>query len=151
MMGSREAHTARGSDEGGAELAASSAFTRSTAGVENAATSSLLIRRAAIPRHIMNRESESGLLDFVSAQHQRFHTDDWMAYSRLDRESLAAVVLFLAGVEWYGHRTELLRLAEVLCPGSHGHLSALAKKTGFDPSRFSNLLRHRLENAQTAP
>lgn len=119
--------------------------------VENGATSPLLTRRATIPRNTMTRESESRLLDFVNAQHRRFQAGEWVAYPHLTRELLATVAWFLAGVEWYGHRADLLRLAEVLCPGSEGRLSALVIRTGFDPSRFSNLLRHRLEHAQSAP
>jgi len=120
-------------------------------GLEIGVISPLLSRRDSFPRIIMTRESESRLLDFVSAQQQRFHPGDWVAYPHLDRDLLATVALFLANVEWYGHRAGLLRLAEDLCPGSAGRLSALVNGTGFDPSRFSNHLRHRLAHAQPAP
>jgi hypothetical protein len=61
-----------------------------------------------------------------------------------------AAVLFLAGVDWYGHRKELLAVAETLRPGSPGHLAELVQLTGFDLSRFSQSLRRQLSHARAA-
>ena len=62
-------------------------------------------------------------------------------------ESLAAAALFLAGVDWYGHRRDLLEIASILSPGSPGNLGNLVARTGFDLSRFSNHLRRLLDDA----
>ena len=49
------------------------------------------------------------------------------------------VALFLAGVEWFGHRRELADVAVQLAPGAG--FADLARRTQFDCSRFSNRLR----------
>lgn len=87
----------------------------------------------------MNRESEAALLEFCAHQRGDFSTAAWLAYPGLPHDELAAAALFLAGVEWFGHRTELLDVAEHLSPGAR--FGDLARRTAFDCSRFSNLLR----------
>jgi hypothetical protein len=98
----------------------------------------------------MTRDTEASLLQFCAAQRGGFDPDQWLACPHADRSELTAAALFLAGVDWYGHRAELLRVAENLTPHSTGRLSTLVSRTGFDLSRFSNMLRRRLEYAPAA-
>lgn len=88
---------------------------------------------------MMNRESEAALLEFCARQREYFCAAGWVDYAGLPHDELAAVALFLAGVEWFGHRRELLDVAEHLEPGAR--FADLARRTAFDCSRFSNLLR----------
>ena len=101
-------------------------------------------------RPLMNRDTEASLLQFCTAQRGRFDAAQWLTCPHPDRSELTATALFLAGVDWYGHRPELLRVAEHLTPASTGHLSALVSRTGFDLSRFSNMLRRLLDHAPVA-
>lgn len=87
----------------------------------------------------MNRESEAALLEFCAQQRGDFSAAAWLAYSGLPHDELAAAALFLAGVEWFGHRRELVDVAAQLVPGAG--FADLARRTAFDCSRFSNLLR----------
>ncbi len=101
-----------------------------------------------IPR--LNRVTEASLLQFCARQHERFDATQWLACPHPDEEKFTAAALFLASVDWYGHRTELLSVAEQLTRCSTGHLSALVSRTGFDLSRFSNMLRRLLDHAPAA-
>jgi len=98
----------------------------------------------------MNRDTEDSLLQFCLAQRTNFDAARWKACLHPDREELAAATLFLAGVDWYGHKAELLHVAESLLPANSGGLAALVSRTGFDLSRFSNMLRRRLQHAPAA-
>jgi len=99
---------------------------------------------------VMNRESEAELLNFCVRQHKSFKADSWMQRPERDRQELAAVALFLAGVDWFPHRQHLLEIAERLHGGYVGRFSELAKLVRFDCSRFSNLLRRELTLAKHA-
>ena len=87
----------------------------------------------------MNRESEAALLEFCAQQRGDFFPAAWLAYDALPHDELAATALFLAGVEWFGHRRELHDVAGQLAPDAR--FADLARRTAFDCSRFSNLLR----------
>jgi len=88
----------------------------------------------------MNRATESHLLDFCVRQRTAFHTVEWLHIKLLDRNEVATTALFLAGVDWYGHRQELFSVAEALHAGCTGHFARLAVATGFDCGRFSGRL-----------
>ena|SRR3569623_1407274 len=98
----------------------------------------------------MNRESEANLLEFCVRQHGDFRGADWLVYTHADKGELAAACLFLACQDWYGHGEELAEVAERMQPGCGGRLSALVSATGFDCSRFSNMLRRELRHALVA-
>ena len=95
----------------------------------------------------MNRETEARLLEFAASQNRRFVAAEWLVFDHPERDELAAAALFLAGVDWYGHRSELLAIASALSPGAPGNLGKLVARTGFDLSRFSNQLRRLLDHA----
>jgi hypothetical protein len=97
----------------------------------------------------MNRESEAALLEFCVQQHAEFASEAWLVSPPADRDELATVALFLGGVDWFGHRRELLEVAGRLHPGCAGRFSELARLTQFDCGRFSNMLRRRLDHAHT--
>ncbi len=97
----------------------------------------------------MNRESEAELLNFCADQHVAFDPAAWIRYPANPLE-LTAVALFLAGVDWFGHRAALLEVAERLHPGSTGRFAELAKRTWFDCARFSNLLQRHLTKSTHA-
>ena len=98
----------------------------------------------------MNRETEAELLDFCVLQYRKFEANDWMQRPQKDRRELAAVALFLAGVDWFPHQQPLLEIAERLHGGYVGRFSELAKLTRFDCARFSNMLRRELTLAEHA-
>jgi hypothetical protein len=98
----------------------------------------------------MTRITEAALLNFCTQQHTCFQPQAWLAYPHPVREELAAAALFLAAVDWYGHRKALQEIASTLEPGCVGHFAALAKRAGFDCGRFSNSLRHSLRHAPLA-
>lgn len=99
----------------------------------------------------MTRESEATLLDFCARQRDCFETEAWLSAPHPDREEFLCAVLFLAGVDWYSHRSSLLAIAETLEPGSIGSLGQRVCRTDFDLSRFSNLLRRKLQHASVVP
>ena len=98
----------------------------------------------------MTRDSEARLMQFCVAQQDCFDVSAWQMFSHPKRDEMVAAALFLAGVDWYGHRVELIAVAEQMKPGSTGHLSRLVSCTGFDCSRFSNMLRRQLDHALAA-
>ncbi len=98
----------------------------------------------------MNRESEAEILEFCAQQRDGFDAAAWVKICILPPQEMAAVALFLAGVDWYGFRQGLLEVAEHFQPGCAGQLSVLVRRTGFDCSRFSNHLRRRLAHAPAA-
>lgn len=95
----------------------------------------------------MNRETEAALLEFCVQQHKEFKPAAWLERESGEREELAAVALFLAGGDWFGHRRGLLEVADQLCPGCVGRFSEVARRSRFDCGRFSNRLRRKLTHA----
>jgi hypothetical protein len=94
----------------------------------------------------MTRNSEASLLDFCAKQREHFSLDSWLEIPHPDRGEFLAAVLFLAGVDWYGHRSNLLSIAASIGEEKIGHLSEVVGETGFDLSRFSTLLRKKIEH-----
>lgn len=92
----------------------------------------------------MNRVAEMALLDFCVRQKSRFQPQQWHEFAAVANHELAAAALFLAGVDWYGHRDALVAVAEHLQPGSVGRFSQLAKASAMDCGRFSSMLKARL-------
>jgi hypothetical protein len=92
----------------------------------------------------MDRVAEMELLDFCAKQKARFSVQRWHEFGSVKNSELAAAALFLAGVDWYGHKDDLLDVAEHLHPGYVGKFSQLAKESAMDCSRFSNMLKARL-------
>lgn len=95
----------------------------------------------------MNRESEAQLLDFCTRQKGAFQESDWLESRVVDRKEMAVVCLFLAGVDWYGHRQNLMGIAEQMMAGSAARFEALVQSLHFDCLRFSTMLRRRLQHA----
>lgn len=94
----------------------------------------------------MKRETEATLIEFCALQRDEFDLDLWLEIPHPDRDEFIAAVLFLAGVDWYGHRESLLKVAHEIAPGMIGHLSKVVQKTNFDLSRFSNTLRREIKH-----
>lgn len=95
----------------------------------------------------MNRESEASLLDFCAYQKGAFQESAWLDSQFVSREEMATVCLFLAGVDWYGHKQSLLRLTQNFVPGSIPSFESLVGSVRFDCLRFSSMLKRRLLNA----
>lgn len=55
----------------------------------------------------MDRAGEAELMDFCAKQRTYFSADQWNTFDAVTKAELAAAVLFLAGVDWYGHRNAL--------------------------------------------
>ncbi len=96
----------------------------------------------------MKRDLEDLLLEFCVQQNVRFGLSPWLDLP-LSSDAKATVALYLANSSWFGHRNELLDVAERLRQGSVGHFSEMAKLTGFDPSRFRGRLQARLVHEQS--
>lgn len=92
----------------------------------------------------MDRVAEAALLDFCAKQKTEFSAQRWHEFEAVENTELAAAALFLAGVDWYGHKEELIAVTEHLRPGYVGKFSQLAKESAFDCSRFSSMLKVRL-------
>jgi hypothetical protein len=60
---------------------------------------------------------------------------------------MAAVCLFLAGVDWFGHEQGLRVAARKLLDGAETTFAALARSLNFDCPRFANSLKRRLGHA----
>jgi len=93
----------------------------------------------------MTRLTESQLLDFCAQQRGALDPARWAQFSIVNRDELAAAALFLAGVDWFGHKEPLRQIAEELLPDRSCELSELVRDIGFDCARFSNMLRRKLE------
>ena len=65
----------------------------------------------------MTRESESELLHFCATQRGEFHEDAWTSFPHIEKQEMAAVCLFLAGVDWFGHEHGLRAAAHRLLNG----------------------------------
>ena len=94
----------------------------------------------------MTRESEQALLEFCARQRSQIDVSEWLKIPHPNEDEFLAAVLFLAGVDWYGHRKQLTTVAGELDPKMIGHLSQVVHRTGFDLSRFSNMLRKKINH-----
>ena len=94
----------------------------------------------------MTRDTEQALLEFCARQRTQFDVAEWLKVPHPDGDEFLAAVLFLAGVDWYGHRERLTAVAGKLAPEMIGHLSLVVYRTGFDLSRFSNMLRKEINH-----
>ncbi|MGA2693667.1 MAG: hypothetical protein ABSF76_15000 [Opitutaceae bacterium] len=96
----------------------------------------------------MKRDTEDLLLEFCVQQKERFGLSPWLDLP-LSSDTKATTALYLANTSWFGHRHELLDVAEKLHRGCVGHFSEMARLTGFDPSRFRGRLQSRLAHEQS--
>lgn len=95
----------------------------------------------------MTRESEAQLLDFCARQQGAFEEAAWLESRIVSREEMAATCLFLGGADWFGHKQQLVSVAETLLEASQIKFAELASQIGFDCSRFANLLKRRIGHA----
>ena len=95
----------------------------------------------------MTRESESELLHFCATQRGEFCEDAWTSFKHVGKKEMAAVCLFLAGVDWFGHEQGLRRAARNLLDGAETTFASLAIALRFDTPRFANSLKRRLGHA----
>jgi hypothetical protein len=96
----------------------------------------------------MKRDTEARLLEFCVQQKAHFGLSPWMDLP-VSNDDKATVALYLANTTWFGHRRQLLNIAEALRRGCTGHFGEMAKLTGFDPSRFRGRLQARLAHEQS--
>jgi hypothetical protein len=96
----------------------------------------------------MKRELEDQLLEFCVQQKERFGVSSWLDLP-VANDTKATVALYLANTSWFGHRHQLLKVAETLRRGCVGHFSEMARLTGFDPSRFRGRLQAKLAHEQS--
>ena len=80
----------------------------------------------------MTRESESELLHFCASQRGEFCEDAWAAFDHIEKQEMAAVCLFLAGVDWFGHQQDLRNAARKLLNGVETTFGVLARSLRFD-------------------
>jgi len=95
----------------------------------------------------MTRESESELLSFCATQRGDFCADAWTRFDRVEKREMAAACLFLAGVDWFGHKQSLSDAARELLDGIPATFESLARSLRFDCLRFSSMLKRRLGHA----
>ena len=95
----------------------------------------------------MNRDSESRLLGLCVRQHATFAPEAWYEEQSVSREELAAAARLLAECDWFGHREELLQVAEHHAPGSSEDFAGLVRKTHFDCPRFAAQVKAYLKHA----
>lgn len=92
----------------------------------------------------MTRESESELLSFCATQRGDFCAEAWTRFEHVEKREMAAVCLFLSGVDWFGHEQGLRKAAHELLNGISTSFAALARELKFDCPRFSSRLKRRL-------
>lgn len=92
----------------------------------------------------MLRERESQVLDFCLEQRRRFDLQAWLTLPLAEREFWALVAFFMSGGQRYGHRDELLSVAERLRPNCAGDFAELVHRFDFDCSRFDAMLKDRI-------
>lgn len=92
----------------------------------------------------MTREAESRLLAFCAAQRAAFEPGAWTRFDAVSPMELCATARYLAGVEWFGHRENLARLADRM---SMLNFEELSQRVDFDPGRFKGMLQARLVRA----
>jgi hypothetical protein len=95
----------------------------------------------------MTRDEEARLLDFCARQYGAFQEESWLNSPPAARAELAAACLFLGGVDWFGHRQQLVNLGSRLVKEHGMTFSQLVSSISFDCARFSNLLKRRLGHA----
>ena len=95
----------------------------------------------------MTRESESELLHFCASQRGKFCEDAWACFDRVEKQEMAAVCLFLAGVDWFGNEDGLRNAARLLLNGAESTFGVLARSLSFDCPRFASSLKRRLCHA----
>lgn len=95
----------------------------------------------------MTRESESELLSFCAAQRGDFRADAWTQFDAVEKREMAVVCLFLAGVDWFGHRPQLEKIGRGLVEQANTSFAQLTSLLSFDCARFSNLLKRRIGHA----
>lgn len=95
----------------------------------------------------MTRESESELLSFCATQRGDFHADAWTRFDGVEKREMAAVCLFLAGSDWFGHAEGLRQAAVRLLNGVPETFESLARALRFDCLRFSTMLKRRVAHA----
>ena len=95
----------------------------------------------------MTRDSEATLLDFCASQQAAFDESAWLEQRCVSREEVATVSLFLSGVDWFGHKQSLVRVADQLLAGTDPGLARMISHIGFDCARFSNMLKRRIGHA----
>jgi hypothetical protein len=72
----------------------------------------------------MKRDTEDRLLAFCVRQRAHFELSPWMELP-VSSEDKAIVALYLANTSWFGHRQQLLDLAERLHSGSPGRFGEI--------------------------
>jgi len=92
----------------------------------------------------MLRTRESQVLDFCLGQMKRFDAQAWLALPGAEHEFWALVAFFLSGGQRFGHRDELLAVAQMLRPDCAGDFAELVKRFDFDCSRFDAMLKDRI-------
>jgi hypothetical protein len=96
----------------------------------------------------MKRDLEDQLLEFCVRQKAQFGLPPWLELP-LPSDAKATVALYLANTSWFGHRRQLMDIAERLHRGCVGRYSEMARMTGFDPSRFRGRLQARIAHEQS--
>lgn len=92
----------------------------------------------------MTREAESQLLAFCAAQREAFEPEAWLCFDAVSQLELSAAARYLAGVDWFGHRLDLARVANRM---TALNFEELTLHVDFDPGRFKGLLQARLRHA----
>jgi transcriptional regulator with XRE-family HTH domain len=95
-----------------------------------------------------DREMEGRLLAFYDKQHKHLDKDVWQCVPGIPPEVLAATAKFLAGTDWYGHKSWLSQIAQEITPGiaRKNTFLSLVKKYRIPFYRFSPALRQRLSH-----
>lgn len=82
------------------------------------------------------------MLAFCASQRAAFDSAAWERFEGVSKLEVAAAARYLAGVDWYGHRTMLARVADRMTPLNFEQLS---QTVDFEPGRFMSMLRALLE------
>ena len=91
----------------------------------------------------MNSEESKALAQFCADQYYAFDARAWKRRSQYDHNASTLAALYLSMTSWYGHESELERLAAdaSVLNDSGEAFRRLEHEGRFDPAQFSAMVR----------
>ena len=90
----------------------------------------------------MNSEESKALAQFCADQYYAFDARAWKRRSQYDHHASTLAALYLSMTSWYGHESELERVAaDARALNDSGDAFRLEHEGRFDPAQFSTMVR----------
>ena len=100
----------------------------------------------------MNEQESVALAQFCADQYYAFDAHAWHRRSKYDRNASTVAAMYLSMTSWYGHESELERIAADAraLHASGEDFRRQAQTSDFDPGLFSSMVRNEIA-ARRAP